>query len=102
MMGPRLVRTVGGMAIAVVLVPCDGDDVTIGPDALSRLAALGVTSVAVLRDADAGCAVVLEGWAFDPNISAVAATGALGANGARARLFHPIAQMTVSSAGTEV
>jgi hypothetical protein len=39
------------MGLLVVLVPADRDDLTLGPPAIEALARLGVTSVALAREA---------------------------------------------------
>ena len=57
------------MAMLVVLLEADGGDVPLGSRAVNRLARLGVTNVALLRDEQTVC-MVLEGWAFDPACSA--------------------------------
>ena len=86
--------------MAMLIISADGGDVTVGPETLGRLAALGVTSVSVLRDGEE-LALVLEGWAFEPQASAHAAMSALNASSSGARLFHAIAQMNVSAAPKE-
>jgi len=65
-------------------------------DVVEKLARLGVTSIAVVRDSET-VGVVLEGWLFDPARSAGAAASAVGAT-ARARALHPVLQMAVSNA----
>jgi hypothetical protein len=49
------------MAMLVVLLEADGGDVPLGSRAVDRLARLGVTNVALLRDERTVC-TVLEGW----------------------------------------
>jgi len=49
------------MAMLVVLLEVDRGDVPLGPRAVGRLARLGVTNVALLRDEQTVC-MVLEGW----------------------------------------
>ena len=51
------------MAMLVVLFESDEGEVLLGSRAVTRLARLGVTSVALLSD-DRTICVVLEGWAF--------------------------------------
>ena len=87
------------MATTVLLLADEGADVSVRADALARLAELGVTSLAVLREADA-VAVVLEGWAFDPSRSAGAALAAV-APKREARTLGPVVQMAVSAAPNE-
>ncbi len=83
------------MGIAVLLVPGQ-DDVPLTAATLDRLGALGVTSVALVRD-EQTVGLVLEGWAFDPVRSAPAALAAVSA-GAAARTLYPVVQMAVSAA----
>lgn len=53
------------MAMVVVLFPAADETPTLHPGVLERLGDLGVTSVALVRDASTA-GLVLEGWAFDP------------------------------------
>jgi hypothetical protein len=64
------------MAKVLILWPADAA-VRIGSVEASRLAGLGVSTIALLRDADS-VGIVLDGWAFDPLRSARAAAAALG------------------------
>ena len=84
--------------MTVLLVQGD-DEVALGAAALRRLGALGITSVAVVRD-EQSVALVLEGWAFDPERSASAAVAAVSADSAT-RTLYPVVQMAVSAAATE-
>jgi hypothetical protein len=84
------------MAILVVLLPASEADSSLQPAAVTRLARLGVTSVALVRD-QRTVALVVEGWAFEPSRSAEAVVDALAADGASARTLHPIAELAVSS-----
>jgi hypothetical protein len=79
----------------VVLLGRSGGEFNLRPDHVSELARLGVTNVALLRD-EQTIGIVLEGWAFDPALSAPAAAEAVGAVGARA--LHPVLHMAVSAA----
>jgi hypothetical protein len=82
----------------VVLVFADGAaDVDIGPDAVQRLAELGVTSLAVLRD-DAATAVALEGWAFDPDASGEAAARAVAVEAGGHRVLRPVLETAIHMA----
>jgi hypothetical protein len=83
------------MAILVVLLPSEADS-SLQPAAVTRLARLGVTSVALVRD-QRTVALVVEGWAFEPSRSAEAVVEALTADGTSARTLHPIAELAVSS-----
>ncbi len=90
------------MGIAVLLVPGQ-QDVALNAGVLDRLGALGVTSVALLRD-EQTVGLVVEGWAFDASRSAEAALAAV-APERDGRTLRPLVQMAVSAAsnrgGTE-
>ena len=62
-----------------------------------QLAALGVTSVSLLRD-DQTTAVALEGWAFDADRSAEAAACAVAADPAAVRVLRPIVESALHAA----
>jgi len=85
------------MAKALMLWPVKAD-VRVGSTAAARLARLGVTSVALLRD-DETVAIVLDGWAFDPARSARAAAAALG-DASLCRVLQPALDVAVSSPST--
>lgn len=80
----------------MLLLPGRVRDLSLGHEATSRLADLGVTYAALLSDAE-GVAVVLDGSRFDPTTSAPAALSAIGARG-DARMLHPLAQVSVLGA----
>jgi hypothetical protein len=82
----------------MVVLRHDGE-LCLGQQLVSRLAALGVTSVVVVRDQQT-VGIVLEGWLFDPARSAGAAAEALGAT-TGARTLHPVLHLAVSSANYE-
>ena len=83
------------MAMMLVLLDAKAE-FSVRQDVVEKLATLGVTSIAVVRDSET-VGVVLEGWLFDPARSAGAAASAVGAT-ARARILHPVLQMAVSTA----
>jgi hypothetical protein len=83
------------VAIVVMLFPVSDQEPKLQPGALEKLARLGVTSVALLRDGS-GAGLVLEGWAFDPG-DAPRAARAVGDGRADVRLLQPLVQMTVST-----
>jgi len=83
------------MAHLVVLLPAERSNPALGPNAVSALSRLGVTSVSLARN-DQTVAVVLEGWAFDPS-ARDAVLAALEVPAAEAKLLQPIVQMTVSA-----
>jgi DNA-binding beta-propeller fold protein YncE len=91
---PRGAREV---AIAVVLLPASEADPSLQPAAVSRLARLGVTSVALVRD-ERTLALVVEGWAFEPSRSADAVIAAVARDSGSAQTLHPIAELAVSAA----
>ena len=79
----------------VVLVLPAGTDVSVGPDTAAHLARFGIGHAALLRD-DEAVAVVLEGWAFDPEGSAGEAAELI-APGEECRILRPLADLTVMS-----
>jgi hypothetical protein len=80
------------MAMVVLVLPASAD-VSVGPDTTVRLARFGIGRAALLRD-DGAVAVVLEGWAFDPERSAEAAAELI-APGEACRILRPLADVTV-------
>ncbi len=83
------------MGMVVLLLPARVEDLSLGPEAASRLSELGISYAALLRDHE-GTALLLDGRSFDPDRSADAALRAVGAGGP-ARTLHPLAQMSVRS-----
>ena len=84
------------MAILLVLMPA-GTKACLRSDALSALARLGVTRVALVRD-ERSTGVVVEGWAFDPigsnvQFSVFAATGSAPRSVAPAGTFPAVPLM---------
>jgi hypothetical protein len=63
----------------LVLLPAGEGELSLGPAAAGRLAALGVTRVAVLRNNET-LGFMLEGWAFNPGRSARQTLDALAAD----------------------
>lgn len=80
------------MGLVVLLVPGAAEQFSLGAAAASALAELGVTSVSVVRGADAA-GLVVEGWAFDPG-RAHEVAAAVGTTSATA--LTTVARMTVS------
>lgn len=81
------------MALVVVLFPVTNQTPTLRPAGLARLAELGVTNVALLRDGSTA-GLVLEGWAFDAERASEAACAIASAcEGAQTLL--PLMQMAV-------
>ena len=87
--------------MVVILFPVSDEEPRLQPAALEKLARLGVTSVALLRDTSVA-GLVLEGWAFDPRDAPQAACAVTGAR-EDIRTLEPLVQMAVSAASnTEV
>lgn len=80
------------MAMMLVLLSAE-TRFALSPEALSRLAALGITRVSLLRD-QRSLGVVVEGWAFDPSTSAEKVGAAVGAR-ARSRKLQPLMEMAI-------
>jgi len=72
----------------------------VGPAAVARLAALGITRVSLLGD-QSGIGVVLEGWAFDPAHIDEAVRAVFPGGGQAVRVFREIENVAVSMAATE-
>ena len=85
--------------MVVILFPVSDEEPRLRPAALEKLARLGITSVAVLRDTS-GAGLVLEGWAFDPRDAPQAASAVAGAR-EDLRTLEPLAQMAVSAASSK-
>jgi hypothetical protein len=83
------------VAMIVLLVPDPAGEASMSPASLSRLAKLGITNVALVRD-EQSIGFVLEGWAFDPGRSTHAAVTALAGSAERARTLQPLTQMAIS------
>jgi hypothetical protein len=78
----------------VVLLEASDGDFSVHPDQVSRLAQLGVSNLALVRDAHT-VGIVLEGWLFDPARSGALAVRTV-ANGGRP--LHQVLHMAVSAA----
>jgi hypothetical protein len=83
------------MAMVMLLVEDDGDDVAISSRMANELANLGVTSIAICRD-QRTLGIVLEGWAFDPASADQAARYLVEAPSLR-RVLLPAIQLAVSA-----
>lgn len=82
------------MGVLVLLVANQDPAAEVGPAVAEQLAALGVTSLSVLRD-EQTTAVALEGWAFDPTQSAEAAARAVAADRSAVRVLRPVLESAV-------
>jgi hypothetical protein len=79
-----------------LLVPTDAaGEPVLGPAVAARLAALGVTRVALLGDGD-GMGVLLEGWAFDAHLAGVAAAVVFPGAATGVRLLHEVESVAVA------
>jgi hypothetical protein len=85
--------------MVVLLVP-GGEGLSLGPETLRQLAVVGVTDLAVLRDEEL-VALVLQGWAFDPERSAPALQ-TLVTRSENTTTLLPLSQASVSPAPTGV
>ena len=88
------------MAILVVLLPASEAEPSLQPAAIAKLARLGVTSVAVVRD-DQSVGLVVEGWAFDPSRSARAVVDAVAGPMPGVRILHPLLELAVTTSARE-
>lgn len=84
------------MATMVVLVETESPNVSLDAEALTELARLGVTNLALVRD-ERAVGIVLEGWAFEPAGSSGAAIAALAGHDGDARALYPLGQVAVSA-----
>ena len=87
------------MPMVVLLVPSAPEELSLGPETLQQLAALGVTDLAVLRD-EQTVGLVLQGWALDPQQSAAALDTLIAAT-EDTRTLLPLSQASVSPAAGE-
>lgn len=78
--------------MAVLLLPA-GARISLGPETSARLARFGVTHAALLGGNEQ-VAVVLEGWAFDPDRSA-ADVAEVVAEGTTTRVLRCLAEVAV-------
>jgi hypothetical protein len=85
------------VGVLVLLVANENPAADVGPAVAQELAALGVTSLSLLRD-DQTTAVALEGWAFDADRSAEAAARAVAADPAAVRVLRPIVESALHAA----
>ena len=79
--------------MAVLMLPA-GADISLGPETSARLARFGVTHAALLGDHDQ-VAVVLEGWAFDPDRSAADVVEAIAGEQPTSRVLRCLAEVAV-------
>jgi hypothetical protein len=87
--------------MAVLMLPA-GADISLGPETSARLAGFGITHAALLAD-DHQVAVVLEGWAFDPDRSAAEAAQVVAGARPVSRVLRCLAEVAVPpDAGAEL
>jgi hypothetical protein len=84
----------------VVLLPASEGEPSLHPAAVSKLADLGVTSVAVVRDLDT-VGLIVEGWAFEPKRSERAVVDAVAGPMSGVRTLYPLLQLAVSASALE-
>jgi hypothetical protein len=88
------------MAMAMLIGGRDIGQPVVGPVAVGRLAALGITRVSLLGD-QSGLGVVLEGWAFDPAQIDEAVRAVFPDRSDAVRVFREIERVAVSLAAFE-
>jgi hypothetical protein len=76
----------------VMLYPARIRDVSVGSEEAAALAELGVTYAAVLKD-DKSTAVLLQGWAFDPDRSGQVAADVLAGPDRIRRILRLVAEV---------
>jgi hypothetical protein len=84
----------GGVGVLVLLLGNEDPASEVSTVIAQKLAALGVTSVSVLRD-ERTTALALEGWAFDPDRSAEAAARVVVDDPATVRILRPVLESAV-------
>jgi len=82
------------MALMVVMLPA-GANARLDPDAVTNLARLGITSLAVVRD-NQSVGVVVEGWGFDPIGAAECVLTTICGPRRGARTLRPVMEMTLT------
>lgn len=82
------------MGELLLLLGNDDPGAELGPGVAQKLAALGITEVAVLRD-ERTTAVVLEGWAFDIGRSADTVVRLLAADPSTVQVLRPVFESAV-------
>jgi len=87
------------VAMTVVLLDEANGEFCLRREFVEKLARLGITSVALVRD-ERTVGIVLEGWLFDPARSAGAVAEAFG-SASGARTLHPVLHLAVSTAEHE-
>ena len=88
------------MATAMLIGSRDIGQPVVGPVAVGRLAALGITRISLLGDRS-GFGVVLEGWAFDPGRIDEAVRAVFPDRSDAVRVFREIEQVAVALAAFE-
>jgi hypothetical protein len=88
------------VAVAMLVGGRDIGQPVVGPAAVARLAALGITRVSLLGD-QSGIGVVLEGWAFDPAQIDDAVRAVYPGGGDAVRVFREIEHVAVSMTASE-
>ncbi len=87
------------MAVVMLVADIGAGEPVLGPSVADRLGDLGITRIALLRDASS-IAVVLEGWAFDPARADEAMRAVFPVGSSSLRTLHEVEQVGVSTAQT--
>ena len=85
------------MAMAMLIGGRDIGQPVVGPVAVGRLAALGITRISLLGD-QSGFGVVLEGWAFDPARIDEAVRAVFPGGSASVRILHEVELVALAPA----
>lgn len=85
------------MAMVMLVTDIGAGEPALGPSVAERLGNLGITRIALLRDASS-IAIVLEGWAFDPSRADEAIRAVFPGRSSRLRTLHEVQQVGVSAA----
>ena len=85
------------MAMAMLIGGRDIGQPVVGPVAVGRLAALGITRISLLQDRS-GIGVVLEGWAFDPTRIDEAVQAVFPGGSAGVRILHEVELVALAPA----
>lgn len=85
------------MAMVMLVADISAGEPVLGPSVAERLGDLGITRIALLRDASS-IAVVLEGWAFDPSRTDEAISAVFPVGSTSLRTLHEVQQVGVPAA----
>jgi hypothetical protein len=88
------------MAVAMLVGDREAGQPVVGPAAVARLSAIGITRVSLLADSTE-IGVVLEGWAFDPGRIEEAVRAVFPGTHGSVRIFVEIEHVAVSAGAAE-